>query len=213
MNVFIYIIINKLFKIFKHRCLEILLDTGEAEHIRNRAKVPMKVRRNIECGNDEKKWNEGAHGEPQCASPVATRKSWKAALSHRFFPNLNSPQGFATRNLWRLLVKIPHKSQPSLSHISFVDSRPPRWNNQMSWSPNPPDPTCANIACTLIRNPGISARLIPGPPGCGKSTMASLISKRENRVFYEGKLFRQEFIAGPKVWKLRFSRWWFPPGI
>ena len=55
MNVFIYIIINKLFKIFKHRCLEILLDTGEAEHIRNRAKVPMKVRRNIECGNDEKK--------------------------------------------------------------------------------------------------------------------------------------------------------------
>ena len=28
-----------------------------------------------------------------------------------------------------------------------------------------------------------------GPPGCGKSTMASLISTSENRVFYEGKLF------------------------
>ena len=54
MNVFIYIIINKLFKIFKHRCLEILLDTGEAEHIRNRAKVPMKVDI-VRRGNDEKK--------------------------------------------------------------------------------------------------------------------------------------------------------------
>ena len=98
------------------------------------------------------------------------------------------------------------KSQPSLSHISFVDLRPPRWNNHICPDPkiHLTRPVQTGAACTLIRTPGISARLILGPPGCGKSTMASLISKRENRVFYEGKLFCQEFIAGRKVWKLIF---------
>jgi len=39
--------------------------------------------------------------------------------------------------------------------------------------------------------PGKPGKLLflTGPPGCGKSTMASLISTRENRVFYEGDGF------------------------
>ena len=46
--------------------------------------------------------------------------------------------------------------------------------------------------------------------------MASLISKRENRVFYEGKLFRQEFIAGLKnvkteLFKVMVSSWDLTP--
>ena len=164
-------------------------------------------------------WKEMKQRSPWQAPVCLTRCNQEIlenCSSSQVFPNLNSPQvllkGTFGGSLWRFLTGFA-KSQPSLSYISFVDSRPPRWNNQMSWSPNPPDPTCANRACTLIRNPGISARLIPGPPGCGKSTMASLISKRENRVFYEGKLFSQEFIAGQKVWKLTLSRWWFPPRI
>ena len=55
-----------------------------------------------------------------------------------------------------------------------------------------------------------------GPPGCGKSTMAALISEREDRVFYEGKLFLKGkivfrancFIKNSllEVWKLSFLK-------
>jgi len=49
--------------------------------------------------------------------------------------------------------------------------------------------TCPSVPHPL--QPGKPGKLLflSGPPGTGKSTMASLISERENRVFYEGDGF------------------------
>ena len=46
----------------------------------------------------------------------------------------------------------------------------------------------SKVQCIPIKSsPCVQTKWFPpGPPGTGKSTMASLISERENRVFYEG---------------------------
>ena len=162
-------------------------------------------------------WKEMKRRSPWRA-PVCLTRCNQEILESCSFSQVFPKSQFPTRFCHKEPLEAPCEDSAQIStlivpHFLCRFKTTQMKQSYMSWSPNPPDPTCANRACTLIRNPGISARLIPGPPGCGKSTMASLISKRENRVFYEGKLFRQEFIAGPKVWKLRFSRWWFPPGI
>ena len=65
-------------------------------------------------------------------------------------------------------------------------------------NPSPP----ISFLCTNFKSsPRVQTKWFPpGPPGTGKSTMASLISERENRVFYEGISWQT---LKRKHWKVR----------
>ena len=60
----------------------------------------------------------------------------------------------------------------------------------------------SKVQCIPIKSsPSVQTKWWPpGPPGTGKSTMASLISERENRVFYEGISWQR---VKRKHWKVR----------